>query len=750
MSQRELEMQQLQATLALISQEEATLQALKAQHQAAFLNASLENGSSENKINAFSQESLWESYFARRDHEQDLLIRYHTAEAQGKRLTTLKVMKKNPYFARIDFLEDQEKNKLYLGIASLRDEADETIVVDWRSPIANLYYESQLGKTFYVAQNEKIKVELLLKRQFKIANGQLLSMVDTSDTINDDFLLDILEENSSNHMKNIVATIQKAQNEIIRNTQSHVMLIEGIAGSGKTSALLQRVAYLLYTHRNWLKTNQVLLFSPNHLFSEYIAEVLPSLGESQIPTETFVSYFQQLLPQFALTRKTVAEREFLAGEKSVFSQLKADLALLPLLENYLKKITPMGPLFLDLKIKGDVVLSKEKIRQYYQETNELLPLYQRISLLQTKLYKKLGGLAKDEEKKPWVKEALQEKLQKLFENNPQMNDDHGTLQKLRRKLTTSIVQKHFKKVKRQIDAFSFVAFNRQYLHFISTLPEEFLAQFAISPSLLKEELQNLKNRFKNRELLLEDAPLFLLLKKRLAPFYPENKARFIFVDEMQDVTPLEALVLKELHETANFTFCGDLNQQIFGNPTLVTEMAHIFPDKNISHYQLTTSYRSTAEITSFAESFLKTTTKTDAPRHGKKPRLIFKDDPQDLANELIQALKNLPENHDSRLAILTKTTAEAEKLGKILSQTSLNYQVILNEEDYFKRKIVILPAFLAKGLEFDSVFCYGISTENFNEDSDRLILYTMITRGMHEVTLFIAGKKLPFRTFFPE
>lgn len=744
MSQRELETQQLQTTLALISQEEATLKALKDQHQAAFLQASLENGSQENRINAFSQESLWESYFARRDHEQELLIRYHTAEAQAKRLTTLQVMKKNPYFARIDFLEEQEKNTLYLGIASLRNEQDDTLVVDWRSPIANLYYESQLGKTFYIAQNEKIQVELLLKRQFKIANGHLLSMVDTSDTINDDFLLDILEENSSNHMKNIVATIQKSQNEIIRNTQSHVMLIEGIAGSGKTSALLQRVAYLLYTHRNWLKTNQVLLFSPNHLFSEYIAEVLPSLGESQIPTKTFVSYFQELLPQFRLTRKTIAEREFLAGKKSAFSQLKAHLDLLPILEQYFQKITPMGPLFLDLKINGDVILSKEKIRQYYQETNNLLPLYQRVSLLQTKLYKKLGGLAKEEERKPWVKEAVQEKLQDLFENNPQMEDNHATLQKLRRKITTQIVQKHFKKVKRQIDAFSFVAFNRQYLHFIGTLPQEFLNQFGISASLLKEEVQQLKLRFKNRELLLEDAPLFLLLKKRLAPFYLENKARFIFVDEMQDVTPLEALVLKELHETANFTFCGDLNQQIFGNPTLVTEIARLFPDTNYSHYQLTTSYRSTAEITSFAESFLEHPTKTDAPRHGKAPRLIFKENEPALAQVLIETLKNLPPNPDKRLAILTKTTKEAEKLGEILSTTSLNYQVILNEDDYFKRNIVVLPAFLAKGLEFDSVFCYGISPENFKEDSDRLILYTMITRGMHDVTLFVKGNQLPF------
>lgn len=199
-------------------------------------------------------------------------------------------MRGNPYFARIDFKEDAEAETLYLGIASLRDSTEETVIIDWRAPIANLYYEGELGATNYETYDITVDVELLVKRQFKIRDGQILSMVDTSEAINDDFLLEILDEASSNHMKNIVSTIQKAQNQIIRDTHSKLLVVEGIAGSGKTSALLQRVAYLLYHNRKWLDNEHVLLFSPNHIFSDYISTVLPSLGESGIPTETFKSF----------------------------------------------------------------------------------------------------------------------------------------------------------------------------------------------------------------------------------------------------------------------------------------------------------------------------------------------------------------------------------------------------------------------------------------------------------------------------
>ena len=188
-------------------------------------------------------------------------------------------------------------------------------------------------------------------------------------------------------MKNIVSTIQKAQNQIIRDTTSKFMLIEGIAGSGKTSALLQRVAFLLYRNRKWLDEEQVLLFSPNHLFSDYISMVLPSLGESEVPTRTFHHFIQRALPNFQITKETQLEETFLSGADDRIEKIKSSLKLVKLIQRYVQKISAIGPLFRDLKIQGQTYITKEQIRRWYQETNQELPLYQRSQLLQTKLLK---------------------------------------------------------------------------------------------------------------------------------------------------------------------------------------------------------------------------------------------------------------------------------------------------------------------------------------------------------------------------
>lgn len=328
-----------------------------------------------------------------------MLIKYQTAESQEKRVKTLTTMAVNPYFARIDFKEEQETETLYLGIASLRDKDEETIVIDWRAPIANLYYEGELGETFYETDTDRFTVELLLKRQFKIQNGEILSMVDTSEIINDEFLLEILDEASSSQMRNIVSTIQKAQNQIIRDTTNKFLLIEGIAGSGKTSALLQRVAFLLYRNRKWLDEKQVLLFSPNHLFSDYISMVLPSLGESEVPTRTFHHFIQLILTGYEVTKETQQEETFLSGDDDAIEKIKSSLFLVEKINRYVRSIAPIGPLFRDLKIQGQTYLTKEQIRRWYQETNNELPIYQRTQLLQTKLLKKSAAWKKMKPKK---------------------------------------------------------------------------------------------------------------------------------------------------------------------------------------------------------------------------------------------------------------------------------------------------------------------------------------------------------------
>lgn len=397
MNERQKEQQHVNETIALIHREQAILSQQK-QELAAKMDDQLKE-IADKKIRGGDSEAFYESVIEYQQHEQELLIKYQTAESQEKRVKTLTTMAGNPYFARIDFKEEQETETLYLGIASLRDKDEETIVIDWRAPIANLYYEGELGETFYETDTDRFTVELLLKRQFKIQNGEILSMVDTSEIINDEFLLEILDEASSSQMRNIVSTIQKAQNQIIRDTTNKFLLIEGIAGSGKTSALLQRVAFLLYRNRKWLDEKQVLLFSPNHLFSDYISMVLPSLGESEVPTRTFHHFIQLILTGYEVTKETQQEETFLSGDDDAIEKIKSSLFLVEKINRYVRSIAPIGPLFRDLKIQGQTYLTKEQIRRWYQETNNELPIYQRTQLLQTKLLKKSAAWKKMKQKK---------------------------------------------------------------------------------------------------------------------------------------------------------------------------------------------------------------------------------------------------------------------------------------------------------------------------------------------------------------
>jgi DNA helicase-2/ATP-dependent DNA helicase PcrA len=736
MNEKQLEQQHVTDTISLINMEKQLL--LQQKNKASKDMEQQAKETSDYKIRTGSNESFYESVIEYRQHEQELLIKYNSLAAQEKRIKTLTTMSDSPYFARIDFKEEAEVETLYLGIASLRDKEEETIIIDWRAPIANLYYEGELGEAYYEAVGEQLHVDLLLKRQFKIKEGTILSMVDTSEAINDDFLLEILDEASSTRMKNIVATIQKSQNQIIRDSQSKVMLIEGIAGSGKTSALLQRVAFILYHNRKWLDSEQVLLFSPNHLFTEYISTVLPSLGESGIPTQTFRSYIEQLLPMLSLKEEVNREELFLSGDENQIERMKSGLHLVKRMARYTSAITDFGPLFRDLKLDGRIILSKEKIRGWYQETNTQLPMYQRMVLLQTKLLRKLGGLQNDERRQPWVKERVDTLIEEVFENDPNMDYTEEKEKKLRKKIAKQVVEKKFKKIERMIHRFRFVNSQKQYLHFLQNVPQNVLDEKGISQDQWLHSIKALRKDLINKEIPQEDAVLFFLLMKNLHPVDVEQKARYIFVDEMQDFAPAQVALLRQLYPKANMTFCGDLNQKVFGNETIVTSIDQLFPQQPVTRFQLTTSYRSTKEITDFANHFLSQDDRVQTTtRFGKLPTIIKSKTPNHALNWLANHLTKTTEQAKYwRTAIICKTKAECLSLYEQLSEF-LHYdvQVIIDEDDFMKRQLLIIPAYLAKGLEFDRVFAWNVNADTFSTDQDKLILYTICTRAMHELTL---------------
>ncbi|WP_427813911.1 RNA polymerase recycling motor HelD [Enterococcus sp. 22-H-5-01] len=751
MNAREYEQEHVQQTSALIQQELTFLDRQKQETKTKFDTNMRENA--EQKIQAGSFEALADTMAETRQHETELLMRYQTLASQEKRQKVLRLMEENPYFARIDFKEDQESETLYLGIASLRDTQEETIVIDWRAPIANLYYEGTLGQTSYEAHDAIIPIELLLKRQFKIREGNILSMVDTSEAINDDFLLEILDEASSNHMKNIVATIQRSQNEIIRDTRSKVLVVEGIAGSGKTSALLQRVAYLLYHNRKWLENDQVLLFSPNHIFSDYISTVLPSLGESGIPTETFKTFLAALLPNYQIHTEESHEEVFLSGQDDRVLRAKSSFLIVQELYKYIERITGFGPLFRDLKLKDKVLISKKQIRTWYQEANPELPMYQRMQLLQTKLLKKLGGLEKDEMKKDWAKKAADDLVDAVFVNNPDMEDSEKAERRLRRQMTQKVVRKKMRPLRRQINRFGFVNYAKQYLHFLQNVPTSLLTHYQLTEENWKTMLEELMADFKRKDLSLEDGTLLFLLMKSIHPMDVQQKARFIFIDEMQDFSPAQVALLRHLYPKATYTLCGDLNQKVFGNESMVHSLAQIFPDESLTHFELTTSYRSTEEITNFANQFLTQENRVElTARVGDLPSIYYTNDTRQMIDGLIREIDETKEAARYwRTAIIAKTVEECQALYDQLSAEQKDQvQLLTDEEDFMKKNLIIIPTYLAKGLEFDRVFAWNISPENYYTEQDKLILYTVCTRAMHELNLLVIGKQSPLLDTIPE
>lgn len=485
------------------------------------------------------------------------------------------------------------------------------------------------------------------------------------------------------------------------------MLIEGIAGSGKTSALLQRIAFLLYHNRKWLEAENVLLFSPNHLFSDYISTVLPSLGESGVPTQTFKNYLVQLLPEFSLLDEQQQESGFLLGKRSI-QVMKSGLTLVDQIDRYIQGITNYGPLFRDMKINGRTILSKESIRQWYKETNEQLPLHHRLSLLQTKLLKKLGGLQKDETRQQWVKDLAEEQLQELYATDPNLEYTEQKERSLRKKLANQIVRKRFRQIHRGIMNYQFVNITKQYLHFLQTVPLSLLTRHKISETRWQEHLTTVRTHLRQRELRQEDAVLFFLLMRRTYPVTVTHKARYIFIDEMQDFAPSQVALLQALFPKANLTFCGDLNQNVFGNETIVGSLEDLFVDREVTRFQLTTSYRSTKEITDFANHFIVKEHQVETTaRKGDLPLLIQGTTDDIKLNWLADTIRTTQgKARYWRTAIIAKTQEECEALyAQLPDELKQQVQLILNESDFMKRSIILLPAFLAKGLELTEFSC---------------------------------------------
>jgi len=702
------------------------------------------------RIKTDTYSGMMETAMSIRQQQQMLAERENRQEYAAKQLVTLTKLEKNPYFARIDFQENGEAKPetIYIGMASFTDRPDHYLIYDWRAPISSIYYNGGIGDVSYDTPDGVQTVDVQLKRQFQIEDGSIKTVFDTEEVVGDQMLLDALGGHSDTKMKSIVTTIQKEQNKIIRDTSSELLFVQGAAGSGKTAAVLQRVAYLLYQYSGKLHSGQIVLFSPNQLFNDYINQVLPELGEQNMVQMTFYQYSSHRLPSIEV--ETLSQRfdEQFTGNARKVNEIKGSLDYFKAVTAYANHLNKEDMRFKNLVFQGKVLIPKEKIAEIYYGFNENYNLRNRLSATKESLLKILNRKVRVEMKKDWVEEAVQnltkEDIQRMHAD---AEEEIENADKEFNFLARQIVIQSFRKVQRQINRNHFLSMNNQFVHMMRSLSQIIdLPAYGLTEDDWKQVVENTIDRLKNGKLSIDDATTYLYLYDLMTGKRGERDIRYLFIDEVQDYSAFQLAFLKFNFPRARFTVLGDLNQAIFTHENshkLLDELSDMFDSEKTSVVQLTKSYRSTAQITDFTKEILDDGAAIESfNREGEKPVIsVAANEATAIETLKQQAAENLEEHETT--AIIGKTLEECEQLSEKLKAAGVRATFVRTENQRLVNGIIIVPSFLAKGLEFDSIIMWNASKENYADEDDRQLVYTICTRAMHRLTIISVGELSP-------
>ncbi len=684
-------------------------------------------------------------------HQQQQMLaeRQNAWQHSAKQLSTLQRLEKKPYFARVDFQEpNEEPETIYIGLGSFADKEDHFLIYDWRAPISSIYYDGKLGKVSYNAPDGVQTVDMTKKRQFLIKDGKITNMFDTNESIGDQMLLNVLNEKSSTQMKSIVTTIQREQNKIIRNTSADLLFVQGAAGSGKTSAIMQRVAYLLYRYRGNLTSSDVIMFSPNQLFNDYVKNVLPEMGEQNMVQMTYWQFVSRRVPGMNVENLFEQFEDNEQNDKIV--NLKNSLQFFNAVTRYAKHLEKNGLIFKNIyfKSKKKPFFDKEKIKEIYYGFNENYHLRNRIEATKEALINSLNRRIEPETKKAWVDKTIesldQEQLNKLYDRPDQEFESSAKEEHF---LARKIVINQLKQVSRKIRQNRFLNIRAQYLRFLRAVPKIIdLSKWDITQKEWDAHIENVKERFKSGRIKMADISPYLYLYDLVTGRRTDYEMRYAFIDEIQDYTPFQLAYLKYNFPRAKFTMLGDLNQAIFTkdeSKTLLSQISKLFDPEKTDVVQLTKSYRSTKEITNFTKQILRQGEKIEAfDRRGPKPAFYKRDSIEKEYNALQDILA---ENDEQKLttAIITKTLAEAQEVAKVLKERNIKATLIGSANQRLVPGTLVMPSYLAKGLEFDAVVAWGVSKENYHQLDETQLLYTIASRAMYKLDLIYTGEKSP-------
>lgn len=692
-----------------------------------------------------------------------LMVDSMLKERYDLRIRNLEKASDNPYFARIDFIEENksELEKIYIGkMVLIRDDNQELVIVDWRAPIANLYYENRIGEASYLCPDGQIKGELTLKRQFSIHNRKLHDVFDIDITTNDEFLQKYLGANADNRLKDIVSTIQVEQNKIIRADMWKPLIVQGAAGSGKTTIALHRIAYLIYTYEKRFNPENFMIIAPNKLFLNYISSVLPDLGVEKVKQTTFQDFALELIGK-KLKIKDANEKliNFVNNDTNdceinknniikKISEFKASFLFKEVIDEYIAIIEKTYIPREAFKIASIEIFSYEEINNLFLSEYKNLPLMKRVEEIKKHMTNKL------KRKKDNIIQSLQNKCDAAVMNLKYLMEDTDE----RRGLIIAQIEYKDETIKK-LEALSKKAV-KEYIDKISKAnPFEYYKNLIFDSDILKE-LINLKTDFEYIEQLreysmdimnsntieIEDLAPIIYIKYKIYGMDEKIPVKHIVIDEAQDFSVFQFYVLRNIIKDSSFTILGDLCQGIHsyrGINNWEAVMNNVFNDRQSQLLTLEKSYRTTVQIMKCAVSVLKAMENFNMPfaepviRHGEKVDLISLKSFDYIVNDIEQKIENWVKHDLKSIAIICKTMDDCTIMKSSLKKYKKEIYIITGSEKEYKGGIVIVPSYLSKGLEFDAVIISdGGCTKYKKNELDAKLLYVSMTRPLHKLIIY--------------
>ena len=663
-------------------------------------------------------------------------------------LETYKKLADSPYFGRIDIKDDgdDDTESLYIGTASFVDDNENFLVYDWRAPISSIYYNGTLGKVSYQTPAGKQTTDLEKKRQFQISHGEINNMFDTNETVGDEMLQSVLGQQHDEVMQNIVSTIQKEQNDIIRDTYSDLLVVQGVAGSGKTSAILQRIAFLLYHSRSSLQADQIILFSPNRLFSHYISDVLPSLGERnmrQVTLQEFIDHRLEGVKVQSLFDQYETEQAYTDDEKAI-QVFKRSHQYMTVIENYINTVFNDDIAFQSILIDGKVFFDADVIKDIYASQPKQMKPADKFLKTKNRLIEILKKRIEVEVYKPWVDDAIDqlnsEQYHDFMEGHQlgsfQDEDDERYF------IAKQIVTEHFRKVYDALYNGSFFDPYLQYQRFMQqvVLPKD------VNVDAWNDDVDAFADSIEMHQVRLDDAAPLLYMRDLMIGGGQNQTMQYLFVDEMQDYSIAQLIYIKHAFPQTKINLIGDSEQALFkaveAPQELLNKLNEAFATKKSRLITLNRSYRSTYPITNFAKSLLPNGDEIEAfNRPGKSPEIFIRHNENECIEALVECAKQELKD-EGTVAIVTKNLTEAKQLHQH-TYNQLNPTLLADTDRSLPKGVVIMPIYLAKGLEFDSIIAWNVSKNNYPNDDYVGTLYTIATRAMHHLTLISNGPVSP-------